>query len=211
MNPHPHCERRTLDTAIADVGLEERDGGLANIRGYAAMFYDGTPRTEFVFGQFRERVLPGAFDRAIREGQDVRALFNHNPDQVLGRLSAKTLKLLQDDRGLRYSIDTPNTTVGRDLVENLRRGDVTGSSFAFSVRSENWKYDEGETIVRELVDLDLFDVGPVTFPAYAATEAGLRSLGAALAEWEKQHGPLITPVGAARDLLARALDLAELE
>jgi hypothetical protein len=145
------------------------------IVGYAAVFYDpNVPGTAFrLWSDVEERIMPGAFDAAIRE-DDVRALFNHCPDFVLGRSKSGTLRLSVDARGLRYEIDPPDTQAARDVLAMLRRGDVSGSSFAFSERSRTIRELPGMYVI-ELNDVQLFDVGPVTYPAYTATEAAARS------------------------------------
>jgi HK97 family phage prohead protease len=116
---------------------------------------------------------PNAFNRALQERQDVRALANHDPQQILGRSSANTLRLSVDERGLRYEIDLPDTQAGRDMAVSVKRGDVTGSSFAFRPKKQT-RQKAKDYDVRLLEDVDLFDVGPVTFPAYSATSAGMR-------------------------------------
>lgn len=145
------------------------------IVGYAAVFYNPSePGTAFrLWDDVEERILPGAFDKAIRE-DDVRALFNHCPDFVLGRSKSGTLRLSVDARGLRYEIDPPDTQAGRDVLAMLKRGDLSGSSFAFSERSRTIRETPGMYVI-ELNDVQLFDVGPVTYPAYTATEAAARS------------------------------------
>jgi uncharacterized protein len=160
--------------------LTKRDAGLPMISGYAAVYYDSAdPGTEYrLWEDLVERIRPGAFDRAVRE-DDVRALFNHDSSLILGRSTSKTLRLSLDSRGLRYEIDPPDTQVGRDLVANLERGDVSGSSFAFMPTKTTWQElrdSTGKTTyVRWIDEVELFDVGPVTYPAYSSTEAGLRS------------------------------------
>ena len=148
------------------------------IVGYSAVFFrEGHPETAYrMFDDLEERILPGAFDRALKEKQDVRGLFNHDPSKILGRTKAGTVKLSIDDIGLRYEIDVPDTTAGRDTVESLKRGDVDGSSFAFLPVSTRW-LEEEDLLVREVVDLDLFDVGPVTYPAYEGSTSGVRAAG----------------------------------
>ena len=128
-----------------------------------------------------ERIYPGAFTKAL-ENDDVRALFNHNSDMPLGRNKAGTLRLSVDDYGLRYEIDMQDTQVGRDVGFSVNRGDVTGSSFAFDVAEETWKRSEGMDI-RELRELNLYDVGPVTYPAYEATTTSIRSVAERLEVW----------------------------
>lgn len=143
------------------------------ISGYAAVFYDGRPSTEFRLGpQITERINRQAFDRAIRE-DDVRALFNHDSNLVLGR-TPRTLRLSVDKRGLRYEIDA-DTTLGRQVAQSIERGDISGSSFGFEVDDE---HVEGS--VRELRSVKLYDISPVTYPAYEATETQVRAACEAL-------------------------------
>lgn len=142
------------------------------ITGYGAVFYDGTERTEFVLGEergvkFVERIMPGTFDRAIRD-DDVVGLFNHDDNNVLGRTSSGTMRLSVDQRGLRYEIDPPDTELGRSVAELQKRGDVSGSSFAFLVTDHEIRSD-GNIRIREVRDVKLIDVGPVTYPAYKGT------------------------------------------
>lgn len=172
-------ERRRISvTQDTPVRLEERageDSGLPKITGYSAVFEVDTEIQTF-FGNFQERIQKGAFRRAIREGQNVRALRNHNPDNLLGTTEAKTLKLREDDTGLFIEIDTPNTSIGKDTMESVKRGDLSGMSFAFVVRKEKWiNGEDGATDLRIIQDVDLYDVGPVTYPAYAQTTADIRS------------------------------------
>jgi len=175
-------ERRFTEQGRARVEARDTEGGGVVV-GYGAVFYDGTPETQYeLWPGVVERIMPGAFGRAVRE-DDVRVLFNHNPDNVLGRTSAGTARLSTDSRGLRYEADQPDTGVGRDVTTNIRRGDITGSSFSFRVGKEEWRtetQESGHTLeIREILGVDpLFDVGPVTFPAYEATDAGVRSASA---------------------------------
>lgn len=124
-------------------------------------------------GGFREIIKPGAFDRALRENHDVRALVNHENSMILGRVKAGTLRLAVDSQGLRYEVDLPDTTAARDLAESIGRGDITGSSFSFRNAKDRRREISG-TMVREISDLELIDVSPVTYPAYTATDAALR-------------------------------------
>jgi len=118
-------------------------------------------------GGFKERINPGAFDDVLEN--DVRAYFNHNPDYLLGRTSAGTLRLSVDEKGLRYELDIPNTTVGRDLKENMRLGNITQSSFAFTIgkNGDSWERGENGNDIRIINKVDrLYDVSPVSLPAY---------------------------------------------
>ena len=122
-----------------------------------------------------EYIKPGAFTRAINEQHDVRALVDHDPKMILGRTKSGTLRLSQDEHGLRTEIDIPHTTVGQDTLESIRRGDLDAMSFGFVVRDDSWEERDGKT-VREIRDLDLFDVSVVSFPAYEDTSVAVRSL-----------------------------------
>lgn len=161
---------------MLEVRLDEN--GNAGIYGLAAPFYDGTQRTEFILfddGTHRvvERIHPEFFDAAIDRGDDVRALYNHDANFVLGRTEAQTLTLTRTERGLEYAV--PNPPASRaDVVEALQRGDVDGSSFAFTIDAEEVTQD-GDTTVIELRQIGkLYDVGPVAFPAYLASSSQAR-------------------------------------
>ena len=160
-------ERRT-----STVDLEVRAAGDDTppvIFGYAAVFNQLSED----LGGFRERIAPGAFTKAL--GDDVRALFNHDPNIVLGRTRAKTLRISEDQKGLAIEIDPPQTPVALALMESLRRGDVSQMSFGFQTVNDQWDMIDG-AMVRTLMEVRLFDVSPVTYPAYPQTEAALRSL-----------------------------------
>ena len=166
-------ERRYLKQHAATVRIDGDDS--PTITGYASVTYDGTPATQYdLWPGVVERIMPGAFDGAIARGDDARGLFNHDSNMLLGRRSADTLKLATDSTGLRYDIDPPDTQVGRDVVEMIKRGDLQGSSFAFIVTDEEWRKEDGLEI-REIQGVELFDVGPVTYPAYENTTTGVRS------------------------------------
>lgn len=163
------CERRAY--RVDAMQVERRDGAAPVLRGHAAVFNE----TIEIGRWFRERIAPGAFARAIGE-DDVRALFNHDENWVLGRNKAKTLTLSEDAVGLAIVITPPDTQLVRDLVLTpIERGDVSQMSFGFRVRKEEW--DETQDVpLRTLLEVELFDVSPVTFPAYPTTDIGLRSL-----------------------------------
>lgn len=177
------------------VQISRRADGPSRLEGYAAVFYrESDKATEYeLWPGLIERVMPGAFDRALRERQDVRALFNHDASAVLGRTGPGTLRLNVDDVGLRYEIDLPDTQAGRDVATSVERGDVTGSSFSFAPHAVTWK-DMPDMTIRELTDVDLYDVSPVTFPAYEGTSVAARSesgVDELRAEYEKRKTKLI--------------------
>lgn len=164
-----HCELRAVQP--------DDQSGAPKIAGYAAVF---NQRSDLLGGTFVEIIAPGAFDDVLN--QDTRALFNHDPTYLLGRTASGTLRLTVDERGLAYEIDTPNTQTIRDLVvEPLRRGDMSGSSFAMRVAKggDTWHEEKDGLIVRTIFKIaELRDVGPVAFPAYPDSSAAQRSLTA---------------------------------
>jgi HK97 family phage prohead protease len=162
---------------VCELRAEENEPGTPTIAGYAAVFNERTD-----LGYFTEVIKPGAFKRAIKEGQDVRALWNHDPNYVLGRTKAGTLRLEEDKRGLKIEIDPPATNFADDLIESIRRGDVDQMSFAFTAVEEKWTEKDDEPTLRELVDVNLYDVSAVTYPAYDATTVGVRSADAVYQE-----------------------------
>ncbi len=186
-------QRRYIPRAVKPPKLQERaDGALPLITGYAAVFYRADdPGTEYEMWaadnrgpRVVERIMPTAFNKAVAE-DDVRGLFNHDSAVVLGRSGAGTLRLSVDAVGLRYDIDPPDTQAARDLIASLRRGDISGSSFAFLPRGTQY-HDraEGGKLVETVIerhDVRLFDVGPVTFPAYAGASSAVRAADSDLA------------------------------
>lgn len=168
-------------TNHANVAIETREDGTRTIGGYGAVFYDpNNSGTEYqLYKDLLERIAPMAFARALRENQDVRGLFNHDSNMVLGRTAAGTMRLKSDNRGLWYDIDPPDTQIGRDVVTSISRGDVTGSSFSFIVRGQQFEDRDDGVTIRTITDVDLYDVSPVVFPAYEGTTTGLRSGDAA--------------------------------
>lgn len=170
-------ERRSVSANVAGVQIRA-EGDSKKIEGYAAVYFDSRDDgTEYwLFDDFVERIMPGAFDLAIEE-DDVRALFNHDVNHILGRSTSGTLTLSSDKRGLKYSIDLGDTASARDVLSHIQRGDVSGSSFSFRPTRTAWREevkDDRDILVREIEEVELYDVGPVTFPAYAATSAGVR-------------------------------------
>jgi uncharacterized protein len=142
------------------------------IYGYAAVFDAPSADMGWI-----EVIDPHAFDSVIATNPDVRALWNHNADHVLGRTAASTLKLALDARGLAYSIIAPDTTVARDLIVSMRRGDVTQSSFGFICRRDQWTDNADGSVTRRILEFaELIDVSPVTFPAFASATAQTRNL-----------------------------------
>lgn len=162
---------------IAERANTESDGKV--VRGYAAVFYnaDAPEGTEFeLYYDVVERIMPGAFDRALKESHDARGLFNHDPNWLLGRVSSGTIRLSIDAVGLKYEIDQNDADPQwQSVAAKIDRGDITGSSFGFVVRAATWletKQDDKRIWYRQIEDVDLYDVSPVTWPAYTGTSAG---------------------------------------
>lgn len=185
-------ERRTISSELSRLEIRE-DGQPPRIEGYGAVYFRaGDPGTEYrLWADTYERIMPGAFDEAVKA--DVRSLFNHDPNIILGRNrgNAATLRLTPDTTGLRYSVEPPQTALIRDQVlEPIRRGDVSGSSFMFRPTKVTWVEEDrdGRTVdIRELHAVELFEVGPVTFPAYEATSTGVRSEERSAIESERRE------------------------
>ena len=139
------------------------------VEGYASVFNSMSED----LGGFREIILPGAFSEVL--DNDVRALYNHDSNYLLARTASGTLELKEDDKGLYYRFEMPNTTYGNDMLELFRRGDLSQSSFGFTVEKDSWKLENGQH-VRYIERVgSLFDVSPVVYPAYTAASSGLRS------------------------------------
>lgn len=158
------------------------------ITGYGAVFYNANdPGTEYRLWQdYYERIMPGAFDRALRE-DDVRSMFNHDSNQLLGRRANKpndTLRISVDSVGLRYEVDVdPNDPTHQSLIPKLRAGKVDGASFMFEVMGRNWREEqrgEGDNkrdvTILEITDVRLWELGPVVFPAYESATSEARAI-----------------------------------
>jgi len=154
-----------------DLRLERQGGAAPKIIGYAAVF---NALSEDL-GPFREKIAKGAFAESLRSGDDVRALLNHDANFVLGRTTANTLDLREDEHGLRVEIDPPTTTWAADLLVSIERGDIDQMSFGFQVVEDEMTTVDGKN-VRILVEVRLFDVSIVTFPAYPQTNVGVNDL-----------------------------------
>lgn len=177
------------------------DSENKTLRGYAAV-WDAISQP--IFG-FREVIRRGAFRKTIRD-HDVRALMNHDSNLVLGRKSARTLGLFEDEKGLGVKIRLPDTSYARDLAVSVERGDVNQMSFGFRAIKDRWTQpaDESKDLpLRELLEVQLFDVSPVTFPAYPQTEVHVRAIMDAML-WKLNRGDALN--GEERAIMAKALD-----
>ena len=146
--------------------LEVREeGGEMIIQGYAALYNNETD-----LGVFKESIAPGAFDDVLKD--DVRALINHDPSLILGRSSAGTLILSTDERGLKYEVKLGEQQYAKDLYTSIKRGDISQSSFAFTIKDQTWSEDRSTRQVQKVARL--LDVSPVTYPAYSDATVAAR-------------------------------------
>lgn len=140
-----------------------------NIAGYAARFDSPSEDIGFI-----ETIDPHAFDRVMRMKSDVLVLFNHDHDKLLGRTASGTARVTVDSRGLFYSCDLPDTSVGRDVYELVKRGDVVGSSIGFIVSKDVWNIAANGQYSRTVIEVSqLIDCSPVVCPAYTATSVSI--------------------------------------
>ena len=176
-----------------EVRLDYPKDGNKKIIGYAAVFGE---EAELWGGMF-ETIAPGAFTDAIKD-DDVRALFNHNPSLILGRTKAGTLTLAEDEKGLTYSIIPPNTTVANDLLVSIKRKDVSQSSFGFEILKRTVEIDEEKDEMHRTIEkVKLYDVSPVTYPAYPQTEVNVRMFRSECMSvfcFEDDAQPILVPV-----------------
>jgi HK97 family phage prohead protease len=169
-------ERRNLRTEVRVAGT----GDARRIEGYASVFNVPYTISDW-WDEFEEIISPVAFNRALAEKQDVRCLFNHDPNFILGRTKPGTLVLSVDTVGLKYVDTPPAGPMATHVTDAVERGDVDGASFGFIVKQDSWadEFDDKGNLIkstRTILDVDLYDCGPVTFPANDSATAGIRSL-----------------------------------
>lgn len=167
----------------SDIQIRRNDAGkVTTIVGYAAVFES----LSLPMYSFTEKIRAGAFKNSIKNN-NVRALWNHNSDFVLGSTKAGTLRLSEDAKGLKFELDPPDTQAGKDAVISIERGDVDGMSFGFTVLSSEWDEKDPENVIRTLIEVDLFEISPTPFPAYEQTSVDLRSIADDYNDYRGQH------------------------
>lgn len=154
-------------TIKASIRLREDEGKPARLAGYAATFEN--PSQDL--GGHVEVLQLGCFAKSL-DGGDQRAFWNHSYDDLLGRVQSGTLRLWEDEIGLAFEIDLPDTTLGRDIYQLVKRGDIDGVSFGFYAIEDRWSAD-GKT--NTIVEAELIEISPVVFPAYLNTKVEARS------------------------------------
>lgn len=158
------------ETRDFEANFEIRDDGSGmTFSGYAAKFNSASED----LGGFVEYIQPGAFARSLKSRNDVKMLWNHDASQPLASIRSGTLKLWEDEVGLRVEAKLPDTSTGRDLAVLLRDGIIDKMSFGFNVIKDTWNPEGNE---RTLKSVRLFEVSAVTWPAYSATSASVRAL-----------------------------------
>ena len=160
------------------VEFRDADGEASpgTLEGYAVVFGKFSQN----LGGFVEQVDPAAVRKSLADKTPVVARFNHDDNFLLGTTEAGTLTLTADEVGVRYRVDLPNTSAGRDMAALAKRGDLRYSSFAFHTVADDWGVTERGFPLRTLTDIQLVDVAPVVTPAYRDSTVGLRSLAAAV-------------------------------
>jgi hypothetical protein len=170
-------EVRQLTTEKIEI-RSVSEGQKKTIGGYAVKYNSPTLMRDRWGDEFLEEIASGAFDKSL-QNRNQKALWNHDTSKPLGSVSVGTLRFNSDMSGLNYDIDLPNNTYGNDAYESVQRGDVDGSSFGFRGNDDVWskvQYEGKEIYKRSIVEADLFEVSPCTFPAYDSSDMCCRSL-----------------------------------
>lgn len=164
--------KETRTTNLSEVELKEDLDATDKmiVSGYAARFNSITE----IYAGLQEQLDQGAFTSSI-DG-DIRALWDHDTKYVLGRTTNDTLKLRQDSIGLGFDLDINDTSFGVDVYKQIKRRDISGVSFGFQVKDEEWKRLDKDMVLRTIKDVELYEISPVTFPAYKDTEVFTRSI-----------------------------------
>lgn len=146
------------------AAISENSNNNLILTGYAAKFNSETQ----IYTDYFEKIEPGAFSKTLNDQDDVRALFNHDENYVLGRTKSGTLTLEEDEIGLKFSLTMPDTQFAKDLYKQIERGDISQCSFGFYIRDSKEEF-VNNTILSTLRDVKLFDISIVTYPAYEDT------------------------------------------
>lgn len=166
---------KTEKREIVTDGIEIREGedGKRTLHGYAVK-WEMKSQTMGYWYRFKEQFKKGAFTESLTN-EDQRALWSHDTSQVLGRTKNGTLRLFEDEIGLRFELDLPNTTLGNDAYETIKRGDVDGVSFGFQQQKQEWDETDPDNVVRTITQAKLIEISPVAFPAYPDSQVSARS------------------------------------
>jgi hypothetical protein len=152
--------------------IREDDSGNRTLTGYAVKWGMKSVVMGY-YRKFREQFQQGAFTESLQK-DDQRFLWAHDTSKVLGRTKNNTLRLVEDSIGLRFELDLPKTTLGNDTYETIKRGDVDGVSFGFSMISEEIEEPDDDLMLRTVTKAKLLEVSAVAFPAYPDSEVSAR-------------------------------------
>ncbi|PHD85485.1 HK97 family phage prohead protease [Bacillus toyonensis] len=164
-------EKREL--LSSEIEIREVEGGLRTITGYAVK-WEMKSVTMGYWRRFKEQFKRGAFTNSLTQ-DDQLALWSHDYSQVLGRTKNGTLRLFEDEIGLRFELDLADTTLGDDTYKTIKRGDVDGVSFGFQMVKEEWDESDPDNVVRSVTKAKLIEISPVAFPAYPDSQVSARS------------------------------------
>lgn len=157
----------------SEIEIREIEGGLRTITGYAVK-WEMKSVTMGYWRRFKEQFKRGAFTDSLTQ-DDQLALWSHDYSQVLGRTMNGTLRLFEDEIGLRFELDLADTTLGDDTYKTIKRGDIDGVSFGFQMVKEEWDESNPDNIVRSVTKAKLVEISPVAFPAYPDSQVSARS------------------------------------
>lgn len=163
-------EKRNLTTN--SVEIREDDEGKRTLTGYAIKWE--MKSVTMGWRRFREQFKRGAFTESLTN-EDQLALWSHDTSKVLGRTKNGTLRLFEDEVGLRFELDLLDTTLGDDAYKTIKRGDVDGVSFGFSMLKQEWDEADPDNVIRTITKAKLLEISPVAFPAYPDSEVSARS------------------------------------
>lgn len=192
-------ERRSNKLKV-EVRAAEGEDQAKKIVGYAVKW---DQLSDPIWGYFQEQFRQGAFTNYLKGKPDVIADWQHDMSEIMGRTAAGTLTVEEDDIGLKYEIDPPSWA--ENHIESIERGDVTGSSFIFRALKTEWDDTNPDMEIRTVIEAELIEVSPVTFPAYPQSEAGVRSAEDII----KEHRALKKKDNFRLDLMKKRLELAE--
>ncbi|MEK3855944.1 HK97 family phage prohead protease [Cytobacillus sp. FSL H8-0458] len=164
-------EKRELVTDGIEV--REAEDGKRTISGYAVK-WEMKSHAMGYFRRFKEQFKKGSFTETLTQ-DDQRALWSHDTSKVLGRTKNGSLRLFEDEVGLRFELDLPNTSLGNDTFESIKRGDVDGVSFGFNMQKEEWDESDPDNVIRSVTKAKLLEISPVAFPAYPDSQVSARS------------------------------------
>jgi HK97 family phage prohead protease len=189
---------------MAEVRAAKDESGKMVVSGYAAVFNS----LSVPLWGFREKIAKGAFTKTIADPtNNIRALWNHNSDIVLGSTGNGSLKLTEDERGLRFELDVAPTTAGNDAFISIQRGDVDGVSFRFNALKQSWDETDPANVVRTLEEIECNEISPTPFPAYEATTVNTRTAKDDYKDLKEQRDAELAQKAAADAVIANSNEL----